>query len=108
MSAAWEAPSRRSAARGLMSCYGFVMNITLTGEQESALSSLVAAGDCPSIEEAARALLNERLLLNEVEEPDLEDTRALLAEAEADIEAGAVMTLEEHRARIEVLLKNLA
>ena len=84
------------------------MNITLTGEQESALSSLVAAGDCPSIEEAARALLNERLLLNEVEEPDLEDTRALLAEAETDIEAGAVMTLEEHRARIEVLLKNLA
>jgi Arc/MetJ-type ribon-helix-helix transcriptional regulator len=84
------------------------MNITLTGEQESALSSLVAAGDYPSIEEAARALLNERLLLNEVEEPDLEDTRALLAEAEADIEAGAVMTLEEHRARIEVLLKNLA
>jgi len=84
------------------------MNITLTGEQESALSSLVAAGDYPSIEEAARALLNERLLLNEVEEPDLEDTRALLAEAETDIEAGAVMTLEEHRARIEVLLKNLA
>jgi Arc/MetJ-type ribon-helix-helix transcriptional regulator len=84
------------------------MNITLTGEQESALSSLVAAGDYPSIEEAARALLDERLSLNELEEPDFEVTRALLAEAEADIEAGAVMTLEEHRTRIEALLKNLA
>jgi len=84
------------------------MNITLTGEQESALSSLVAAGDYPSIEEAARALLDERLSLNELEEPELEVTRGLLAEAEADIEAGAVMTLEEHRTRIEGLLKNLA
>jgi Arc/MetJ-type ribon-helix-helix transcriptional regulator len=84
------------------------MNITLTGEQESALSSLVAAGDYPSIEEAARALLDERLSLNELEESDPEVTRGLLAEAEADIEAGAVMTLEEHRTRIEALLKNLA
>jgi hypothetical protein len=84
------------------------MNITLTGEQESALSSLVAAGDYPSIEEAARALLDERLSLSELEESDLEVTRALLAEAEADIEAGAVITLEEHRMRIEALLKSLA
>jgi hypothetical protein len=84
------------------------MNITLTGEQESALSSLVAAGDYPSIEDAARALLDERLSLKEVEELDLEETRALLAEAEADVAAGAVMTLEEHRARVEALLKSLA
>ena len=84
------------------------MVVTLTREQESALSALVAAGDYPSIEAAALALLDERLSEREVEEPAPETLQALIAEAEADIEAGRVMSLEDHRTRIQALLKSFA
>jgi Arc/MetJ-type ribon-helix-helix transcriptional regulator len=84
------------------------MVVTLTREQESALSALVAAGDYPSIEVAARTLLDERLSEREIEELAPEALRAHIAEAEADVEAGRLMSLEDHRASVEALLKSLS
>ena len=76
------------------------MTITLTPDQEAWLRAHVAAGDFPSIEEAARQLIDERILEREVEEDDdLEWARPLLERARASIACGEGVTLEEHRTR---------
>ena len=75
------------------------MLIALTPEQEAWLTARVAAGAFVSIEEAAQRLLDERIAQFVVDEDDLEWTRPLLEEAEADLVRGDVLSLEEHRAR---------
>jgi antitoxin ParD1/3/4 len=65
---------------------------------------LVAAGDFASIEEAARALLDERLAERQLEGDDLEWAKPLVDEGLAALERGESISLEEHDARIEALL----
>lgn len=80
------------------------MTITLTPDQESSLSALVAAGDFASNEEAARTLLDERLAERAMEDDDFAWAKPFLDKAEADIARGDVITLDEHRARIAARL----
>ena len=64
------------------------MTITLTADQEARLGALVASGDFTSIEEAARALLDERLAEREIEDDDFAWAKPFIDEAEADIARG--------------------
>ena len=83
------------------------MVITLTADQEASLSALVAAGAFASIEEAARALLDERLAEREIDEDDFAWAKPFIDEEEADLPCGDVFTLEEHRARMAARLAAL-
>ena len=83
------------------------MTITLTADQEASLSALVAAGNFASIEEAARALLDERLAQREIEDDDFAWAKPFIDEAEADIARGAVISREEHDASIKALLGSM-
>ncbi len=83
------------------------MTITLTADQEARLSALVASGDFASIEEAARALLDERLAEREIEDDDFAWAKPFIDEAEADIARGAVISREEHDASIKALLASM-
>jgi antitoxin ParD1/3/4 len=74
------------------------MSITLTLDQEARLEALVEAGDYPSVEDAARALLDERLDQLD-EDDDLAWAKPLIDEALAAVERGEVMSLEEYKAR---------
>ena len=80
------------------------MTITLTADQEASLSALVAAGDFSSVEEAARALLDERLAEREIADDDFAWAKPFIDEAEADIARGAVISREEYDASIDALL----
>ena len=76
------------------------MTITLTPEQQALLSNYVARGDFPSIEEAARQLIDERIAERAVEEgDDLAWARPYVDEARAAVARGDVLTLDEHKAR---------
>jgi antitoxin ParD1/3/4 len=83
------------------------MAITLTADREAGLSALVAAGDFASIEEPARALLDERLAEREIETDDFAWAKPFIDEAEADIARGHVLRLVEHRARMTARLAAL-
>ena len=77
-----------------------VMTITLTPDQEASLSALVAAGDFATIEEAARALLAERLAERALEEgDDMAWAKPYVDEALAEVARGEEISLEEHKAR---------
>ncbi|MBG0799749.1 hypothetical protein IYX23_18945 [Methylocystis sp. L43] len=75
------------------------MAITLTPDQEAWLQAHVATGDFPSIEEAARQLIDERIVERELEKDDLVWAKPLVEEGLAALERGEFISLEEHRAR---------
>jgi antitoxin ParD1/3/4 len=76
------------------------MTITLTAEQQVWLEAYVARGDFPSIEDAARQLLDERLAERAAEEEDdLSWAKPYVDEALAAVARGEVMTLDEHKRR---------
>jgi antitoxin ParD1/3/4 len=76
------------------------MAITLTPEQETWLQTHVARGDFPSIEEAARQLIDERIAEHELEEnDDMAWAKPYVDEGLAALERGDVITLDEHKAR---------
>jgi antitoxin ParD1/3/4 len=84
------------------------MTITLTPEQQARLEAYVARGDFPSIEDAARQLIEERLLERAIEEEDdLSWAKPYIDEALAAVARGDVMTLEEHKRRTAALLATL-
>ena len=84
------------------------MTITLTPEQQARLEAYVARGDFPSVEDAARQLIEERLLERAIEEEDdLSWAKPYVDEALAAVERGDVMTLEEHKRRTAALLATL-
>ena len=86
-------------ARSLL-CHGQPMTITLTPEQQDRLRAYVARGDFSSVEEAARQLLDERIVERAAEErDDLAWAKPYVDEAAADVARGDVMTLDEHKAR---------
>jgi antitoxin ParD1/3/4 len=77
------------------------MTIVLTPEQEAWLKVYVARGDFPSIEDAARQLIDERLAERAIEEEDdLSWAKPYVDEALAAVARGEVMTLEEYKLRI--------
>jgi antitoxin ParD1/3/4 len=75
------------------------MSIPLTPEQERWLQAHVARGDFPSIEEAARRLIDERIAEREVEDDDMAWAKPYVDEGLAALERGDILTLEEHKAR---------
>jgi len=76
------------------------MNISLTPEQQDWLDAHVARGDFPSVEEAARQLIDERIAERLIEEADnLAWAKPYVDEAVAEAARGNVLTREEHRAR---------
>ena len=79
------------------------MSITLTLEQEAWIKAHVAAGDFPSVEDAVRQLLDERIAELAALAGDAHDdmawARPLVDQARADLQRGDVLTLDEHRAR---------
>lgn len=94
------------------------ITITLTPEQEAGLAALVAAGDFASIEEAARAAINESLFANSGHEDanadfmpfdpnliDIKEGRRLVAEADA---SGSAIPIEQHRKERAIFLAELA
>jgi antitoxin ParD1/3/4 len=84
------------------------MVITLTREQESWLGARVAMGDFPTIEEAARRLIDERIAeLGEFADDDFAWAKPYVDEAREAVARGEVMTLEEHRARVAEHLRAL-
>jgi len=81
------------------------MTITLTPEQQARLHAYVERGDFSSIEEAARQLLDERLIERAAEESDdLAWAKPAVDEAIAAVERSAVIPVDEHRARIATRL----
>ena len=84
------------------------MTITLTAEQQARLEAYVARGDFPSVEDAARQLIEERLNERAIEEEDdLSWAKPYIDEALAAVARGDVMTLEEHKRRTAALLATL-
>jgi len=76
------------------------MVITLTADQEARLNALVASGDFASVEEAARALLDESFAeLGRAEDDDIAWAKPLVDEPRAAIARREVITLDEHRLR---------
>ncbi|ULO23285.1 hypothetical protein [Methylocystis sp. SB2] len=75
------------------------MAITLTPDQEAWLQAHVATGDFPSIEEAARQLIDERIVERELEKDDLAWAKPLVEEGLAALERGETISIEEHKAR---------
>ncbi len=75
------------------------MAITLTPDQEAWLKTHVATGDFPSIEEAARQLIDERIVERELEKDDLAWAMPLVEEGLTALERGEFISLEEHKAR---------
>ena len=54
------------------------MSITLTPDQEAWLQAHVATGDFASVEEAARQLIDERIVEREIEDDDLDWAKPLV------------------------------
>ena len=75
------------------------MKITLTPEQMAWIDAHVVRGDFPSVEEAARQLIDERIAERSIEDDDLSWAKTLVDEAVAEAERGDVMSLDEHKAR---------
>ena len=76
------------------------MTITLTPDQETWIQAHVATGDFPSIEVAARQLIDDRIAELAMEaDDDMAWAKPLVDEARLAISRGEVMTLDEHRAR---------
>jgi antitoxin ParD1/3/4 len=84
------------------------MPITLRPEQLTQLQALVARGEYTSVEDAARQLLDERLLERLIEEnDDLSWAKPYVDEALASLARGEAMTLEEHKKRMAARLASL-
>jgi len=76
------------------------MTISLTPGQQAWIDARVARGEFPSVEEAARQLIDERILELDIDEDDdMVWAKPLVDKALAEVERGEFITLEEHRAR---------
>ena len=73
--------------------------INLTPEQEAWFKTHVARGDFASVEEAARQLIEERIIERELENDDMAWAKPYVDEALAEVARGEEITLEEHKAR---------
>jgi antitoxin ParD1/3/4 len=85
------------------------MTITLTPEQHAWIDAHIARGDFASVEDAARQLIDERIVERAAEEEigDLAWAKPYLHEALADVAHGKVLTREEHEARMDAVLASM-
>lgn len=81
------------------------MRISLTPEQEAWFKLHFSVSDAASLEDAARALIDERIA--EWEEDDLAWAKPMVDEGLAAIERGETLSLDEHKARIASRLAEL-
>jgi Arc/MetJ-type ribon-helix-helix transcriptional regulator len=81
--------------------------ITLTPKQETELAALVAAGDFDSIEEAARAAIDETLFAAEVDGDDLSWVKPHLQEAMQQMKRGEGVPLAEHEREVSEFVASL-
>jgi antitoxin ParD1/3/4 len=76
------------------------MSITLTPEQQAWCEAHVSSGDFVSVEQAARALIDERIAERALEAgADLSWAKPLVEEGLAALERGEFISLDEHKAR---------
>jgi antitoxin ParD1/3/4 len=75
------------------------MTITLTPEQIAWIDAHVARGEFPSVEEAVRQLIDERIAERLIEDDDLSWAKPLVDKAVAEAERGDVVSLDQHKAR---------
>jgi antitoxin ParD1/3/4 len=75
------------------------MTITLTPEQIAWIDAHVARGEFPSVAEAVRQLIDERIAERLIEDDDLSWAKPLVDQAIAEADRGDVMSLDEHKAR---------
>ncbi|HEY5225998.1 MAG TPA: hypothetical protein VIJ06_04325 [Methylovirgula sp.] len=75
------------------------MAIILTPEQEKWLHAHVERGDFPSVEAAARQLIDESIAEHELEESDMAWAKPYVDQGLAALERGETITLDEHKAR---------
>ncbi|HKI15989.1 MAG TPA: hypothetical protein VKA12_13475 [Roseiarcus sp.] len=78
----------------------FDTTIPLTPAQEQWLRARVASGAFPSVEDAARQLIDDRIAeIRLLEEDDMAWAKPLVDEARETVARGDVLTVEEHRSR---------
>ena len=75
------------------------MTISLTPEQLAWINAHVARGDFPSVEDAVRQLIDERIAERLIEDDDLSWAKPLVDEAIAEVERGDFLGLDEYEAR---------
>jgi antitoxin ParD1/3/4 len=76
------------------------MTISLTPQQQAWINARVARGDFASAAEAARQLINERIVERALgEQDDLAWAKPHVDEALAEVARGEVVSREAHRAR---------
>jgi antitoxin ParD1/3/4 len=80
------------------------MNIVLPRAQQEWLQARVASGEFASIEEAVQRVIAERMAL---ETDDMAWAKPYVDEGMAALARGDVLTLEEHEARMEQMMKAL-
>jgi antitoxin ParD1/3/4 len=80
------------------------MNIVLPRAQQEWLQARVASGEFASIEEAVQRVIAERMAL---EADDMAWAKPYVDEGMAALARGDVLTLEEHEARMEQMMKAL-
>jgi antitoxin ParD1/3/4 len=80
------------------------MNIVLPRDQQEWLQARVASGEFASIEEAVQRVIAERMAL---ETDDMAWAKPYVDEGMAALARGDVLTLEEHEARMEQMMKAL-
>lgn len=86
------------------------MTITQTPEEEAWIAEAVMHGEFASKEEAVRAILAHGIAGLEAQsiedDPEqVEILKEMLAEAQAEVERGNFVTLQEHNARMDALFK---
>ena len=84
------------------------MTITLTPEQIEWLQAQVSRGDFPSVERAARQLLDERIAEHELAAgDDLSWAKPYVEEGLAALQRGEFVSLKEHKTHNAALLASL-
>ena len=84
------------------------MSISLSSEQQAWLQAHVERGDFSSVEEAARQLIDERIIERLAEEDDeLVWAKPYVDEALIDVARGNVLTREQHETRMDALLSSM-
>ena len=85
------------------------MTITLSPDQLAWIENRVASGDYTDVDEAVRDLLAAGIEAHvEAEDDDMAWAKPLVDEAEAAIERGDTMTLEEFETRLDAKFGPLA
>lgn len=81
------------------------MPVSLTPEQQAWIEAHVNRGEFPSIDDAARQLIDERIAERmAAERDDVAWAKPYIDEARAEVSRGKVMTRDEHETRMAALL----